>query len=1053
MDERGKKTESRLLSDLKERAKELNCLYEIEELLNATRRGVDEVIEEVVEAIPPGWQYPEICHARITYEDRIYETDNFEICLAKHGTEILVQDDIVGHIEVGYDEEMPSADMGPFLKEEVKLIETIAERVGHFLLHKKLRQMFHGEPKANGYRTREWDVALDMLRKTEPGLYERISRKMLNHLCWVGIPEAKVLLQKFGDDRRDDVSGEINKPTQRSSNRRWSHPSQETFALAAEKLAEGEILACIQKWVHEDKASTLVGPLLNLHSSWKELNDAMRRYEHNKTEGVELSQSTANGVRVALIKRFFSDDLRFINVAKRYVELDDFFRVMERVVFPSEAYGKLGGKGAGIFLANRVLERSRDRFPEVGEIKTPKTWHVTSDGLIDFLSHNNLEEAYERRYQDVGKIRQDYPHLVQVFKNSTFSQDMVRGLSMALDDLGEVPIIVRSSSLLEDRLGSAFSGKYKSLFLANQGDKKERLEALLDAISEVYASTFSPDPIEYRSQKGLLDFDEEMGILIQEVVGTQSGNLFFPAFAGVALTNNEFRWSPRIDRGDGLLRLVPGLGTRAVDRTEDYPILLAPGKPNLRANVTVDEVIRYSPSKIDVIDLKENTFKTLDLEEVIRALGSDYPAISKIVSIHQDGMVRPPMGLTTDYSKDQVVVTFEGLTRQGPFIQQIRAIQKTLFEALGTPVDIEFAHDGTSFYLLQCRPQSHSQDKVPVVIPRNVPDDQVLFTAHKYISNGRVPNITHIVYVDADGYSALRDRSELLAIGQAVGKLNAQLPKRQFILIGPGRWGSRGDIKLGVKVTYADINNCAMLIEVARKKGNYLPDLSFGTHFFQDLVESSIRYLPLYPDDDGVVFNERFFKEASNILGEVLPEFAHMEDTLKVIDVQHSTDGKVARVLMNAQEDEALGLLTDPSKHIDSAVDTEETGWDGHKDHWRWRLRMAESMASCLAPGSYGISAFYIIGSAKNATAGPGSDIDLLIHDSGSEDDRKSFRLWLDGWSRCLAEMNYLRTGYRAEGLLDVHFITDEDIANRTSFAVKIDAVTDAARRLPMKGE
>ena len=165
--------------------------------------------------------------------------------------------------------------------------------------------------------------------------------------------------------------------------------------------------------------------------------------------------------------------------------------------------------------------------------------------------------------------------------------------------------IVRSSSLLEDRAGAAFSGKYKSLFLANQGTKQEKLDALTDAIAEVYASTFSPDPIEYRSERGLLDFGEEMGIMIQEVVGTRMGNYFVPSFAGVMFSNNEFRWSPRIDRKDGLVRMVPGLGTRAVDRlVDDYSILLAPGKPNLSVNVTPDEKVRYSPHYIDVINLE-----------------------------------------------------------------------------------------------------------------------------------------------------------------------------------------------------------------------------------------------------------------------------------------------------------------------------------------------------------------------------------------------------------------------------------------------------------------
>ncbi len=174
----------------------------------------------------------------------------------------------------------------------------------------------------------------------------------------------------------------------------------------------------------------------------------------------------------------------------------------------------------------------------------------------------------------------------------------MHGLSAALDDFAGVPVIVRSSSLLEDRVGSAFSGKYKSLFLANQGTKKERLAALLDAVAEIYASMFGPDPIEYRQERGLLDFDEQMGILIQEVVGTRNGKYFFPAFAGVAFSKNEFRWSPRITRDDGLVRLVPGLGTRAVDRTsDDYPVLIVPGQPELRVNVAVDEIIRYSPKQ------------------------------------------------------------------------------------------------------------------------------------------------------------------------------------------------------------------------------------------------------------------------------------------------------------------------------------------------------------------------------------------------------------------------------------------------------------------------
>ena len=288
-------------------------------------------------------------------------------------------------------------------------------------------------------------------------------------------------------------------------------------------------------------------------------------------------------------------------------------------------------------------------------------------------------------------------------------------------------------------------------------------------------------------------------------------------------------------------------------------------------------------------------------------------------------------------------------------------------------------------------------------------------------------------------------------VGRAVGRLNKLLPKRQFILVGPGRWGSRGDIKLGVPVTYSDINNAAMLIEVARQRGNYLPELSFGTHFFQDLVEASIRYLPLYPDDPTTVFNELFFRRSRNVLEEVLPEFSRLAGTLRVTDVPLETGGLILRVLMNADLDQAVGFLASPRQKIGSIEPEAEFIDRGTEEHWRWRFRMTQRIAADLDSLQFGVKAFYVIGSTKNATAGPASDIDILLHFRGSEEQRKDLMLWLEGWSRCLAEINFLRTGYRTDGLLDVHVVTDSDIAERSSFAVKIDAITDPARKLPMK--
>jgi hypothetical protein len=333
-----------------------------------------------------------------------------------------------------------------------------------------------------------------------------------------------------------------------------------------------------------------------------------------------------------------------------------------------------------------------------------------------------------------------------------------------------------------------------------------------------------------------------------------------------------------------------------------------------------------------------------------------------------------------------------------------------------------------------------------------VPPDDVVFHANRYITNGWVPDISHIVYVDPEAYGELEDRASMVTVARAVGHLNKLLPKRKFILMGPGRWGSRGDIRLGVGVSYSDINNSAMLIEIARAKGSYVPDLSFGTHFFQDLVESSIRYLPVYPDDGEQTLNDRFLMRAPNLLRELAPRFAELDHVIRVVDVPLTTRGRVLRVLMNAELEEAVGMLARPDEERDLPKSTpvELEGRERSETFWRWRMHMAERIAEELDPDRYGVAALYIIGSTKNANAGPSSDIDFIVHFRGTEQQRSALERWLEGWSHALGEMNYLRTGYKTGGLLDVHFVTDEDIEKGSSFAAKIDAVTDPALELPL---
>ena len=1046
-----------LVETLQERAKELNCLYRVDEILSEPTRSIAEVGQQFVEALPPGWKYPEACAVRLSLRDDSYQTAGFRETPWFLTAPVVVDGRQVGELTVHYTVEKPPADDGPFLKEERKLIDTIANRVSFFVTRRDLyraHESLHSAHSLSEKRERaEWDVVLDFLRRTDPELLRRITRRMINYLELSGVADAEALLRKVGsvDDGTAERTGD-NVPLRKFRMRDLAPLSEETFEIAARHLGEDEMVDSIRNWIDEERSGFLIEVLEDPGRALSEVVEAIERHRSHIGGIDHLSLPFRRTVNAALLRRLFSDETAYLNVAKDIVELKDVYDLVQHILYPLHGHGKLGGKSAGLFLAEQLLRKGGESSELLRDIRVPKTWYVSSNALLEFLSYNNLRELYFRKYMDIEHVRQEYPRIVNLLKNCHFPPDISRGLAVALEDFEGRPIIVRSSSLLEDRIGSSFAGKYKSLFLPNCGSREERLEELKDAIAEVYASAFGPDPIEYRAERGLLDVHEEMGIMIQEVVGRRMGDYFLPAFSGVALSHNEFRWSARIRRHDGLLRLVPGLGTRAVDRVgDDYPILLAPGQPRLRINVTPDEIIRYSPRWVDVINLQTRTFETLEFQSLVRECGNEYPGIRQIVSIVEENRIRKPTGLEPDFDEDDTVVTFEGLIGDTPFVKRMEAIVGLLRDKLDSPVDVEFASDGEDLYLLQCRSQSHTEEFAPAPIPRNLPRDVLLFAAHRSISNGRVPDITHIVYIDPDKYAELEDLRDLRNVGKVVGRLNKLLPKRQFVLMGPGRWGSRGDIKLGVHVTYADISNTAVLMEIARKKGNYVPELSFGTHFFQDLVESDIRYIPLYPDEPEGFLNETFLRRAPNLLPEMLPELGGLADVVHVIEVAREGGERVLRILMNADLDEAVGIFDAPRTAPGEApVSGDMVVAAPVEAHWRWRLRMVERIADDLDPDRFGVQALYVFGSVKNATAGPNSDIDLLIHDYGAGRRREELALWLEGWSRSLAETNYLRTGYQSDGLLDVHYVTNDDIEKQTSYASKIGAVTDAARPLPL---
>jgi hypothetical protein len=615
---------------------------------------------------------------------------------------------------------------------------------------------------------------------------------------------------------------------------------------------------------------------------------------------------------VVLIKSLISDQLGFVGIARELFTIADLQAIRMRRI----GRGKIGGKAAGMMLAHKILRLSESHggMDLKSQVVIPESYFVGADVVYDFMSLNDLHYLNDQKYKSRDEIEADYPHVCEVFVGGRFPDEVVAGLREILDKVGHRPLIVRSSSLLEDNFGTSFAGKYESFFCPNQGTPDENLEALLLAISKVYASTFSPDALFYRNQMGLLDYDERMAILLQEVEGERHGDYFYPTLAGVAFSDNPFRWTSKIRREDGFLRLVWGLGTRAVDRVaHDYPRMVALSHPDLRPEVGANQIKRYSQHCADVINLVENEFQTKPVTDL---LSMDFPSARLLVSVDRGEYLQPPLAYDPDVLPQNLVLTFENLLTRTRFVSLMKSLLKTLADRFGRHVDVEFTaeiipgHPQPQFcvHLLQCRPQASQESVEAIRIPTTVSEADILFTADRLVPQGRVQRIEYVIFVDPEGYARLRDETTRLQVARLVGTLNKVLDTKRFILMGPGRWGSNNP-DLGVKVTYADIYNTAMLIEIGLSDGGSAPEASYGTHFFQDLVEAEIYPLALYPGQGEVVFNWRFFRGSPNVLGDLLPGYARYADTIRVIHVPEVSNGRLLEVIMDGESNQALGYL------------------------------------------------------------------------------------------------------------------------------------------------
>jgi hypothetical protein len=604
----------------------------------------------------------------------------------------------------------------------------------------------------------------------------------------------------------------------------------------------------------------------------------------------------------------------FTQLAERYFTLDDLFAIRNRLI----GAGRIGGKAAGMLLARRILltdvEGGDDDLAE--RLEDHDSFYIGSDVFFTFLVNNDLFRLRLQLTRSSSISRDEFEEVERRFLGGSFSEEIQEQFRAMLDYYGQAPVIVRSSSLLEDSFGNAFAGKYRSVFCANQGDPEDRLENFMQAVKLVYASALNPDALSYRSRRGLGENDEQMAILVQRVSGIPYRHYFFPALAGVAFSRNLYAWNDRIDPRQGIIRLVFGLGTRAVERVgSDYPRMIAISHPHLRPEVGA-KVAKYSQHQMDLLDMQNNRFDSCMLSEVLA--GVDYPNLQLFVSVMRDNHPYDPVSGNVNGKPEQLVLTFNNLLHHTDFVPVLGKILSKLETAYGQPVDVEFTASADAdghihINLLQCRTMFIPGSTANVPVPEKLEPRRVLFRARRMICGGHVERIRYILYVDPQSYNHLASMEIKSSLGRLVGQIN-RLPaikEGKILMMGPGRWGS-SNINLGVNVGYADIDNASVLVEMALEEAGHVPEVSYGTHFFQDLVEAQIIYLPVYPDDAAAQFQTDFFKTAPNALSDLLPHTSGYEAILRLIDVPRAVGGAYAEVVADSQRYQAVCFLSDP---------------------------------------------------------------------------------------------------------------------------------------------
>ena len=577
-----------------------------------------------------------------------------------------------------------------------------------------------------------------------------------------------------------------------------------------------------------------------------------------------------------ILESTMTKDKRLQEMLKKFFTPKDYFKLRDRMI----GSGAIGGKACGMLLARKIVHTLLPEYRAHREAHD--SYYIGSDVFYTYIVSNNCWETRIAQRTEEGYFEKA-GQLQQALLSGEFPSNIREKFRSVLEYFGQSPIIVRSSSFLEDGFGNAFAGKYESVFCVNQGTLEERLKVFEDAVRRVYASIMDISALEYRKQRGLEHRDEQMAVLVQRVSGSHWGDYFFPAAAGVGYSYSAYKWSKDMDQSAGMLRLVAGLGTRAVDRTEnDYPRLVNLDRPAVSMQTNVADKHRFSQKNMDVLDTKENRLLTKSTDSLMEIL----PLWYKRAIMERDYEAEEALNRMGRW-RQVWFVTCQKLLENREFTGLMQKLLKTLEQVYGNPVDIEYTvnidEEGAFVVnLLQCRPLFTGSRGGKVEIP-GLPKEKTFFhLKDSSVGNSLKKQIHVVIQIEPKLYYEY-PYGKKHQVAEAVGKINRYYKGsgKNILLMTPGRVGTSSP-ELGVPVTFADISAVCGICEVSDSRAGYMPELSYGSHMFQDMVEAEIFYSALWEDKRKLAYDPELFAEEENLFPRICPDMEELFPMFRV---------------------------------------------------------------------------------------------------------------------------------------------------------------------------